>query len=108
MTPVEIEQIAMNFRAKGLHSSWNELIEFSNEVVAVLVEAYQTLLKDSASLGIIPSANTEKTNLLVQDRLAKALISLTSPTQVARWESEVLGSSRAMPATDGTSLHDNK
>ena len=49
MTPVELEQIPTKMRATGLHSSWNELIEFSNDVVGGLVEAYQTLLKDSAS-----------------------------------------------------------
>jgi len=30
MTQAELEQIAREVRAKGLHSSWNELIEFSN------------------------------------------------------------------------------
>jgi len=103
MTPAEMEQIAMNFRAKGLHSSWNELIEFSKDVVGGLVEAYQILLKDAASSGSIPSDNTEKMRLLVRDRLAKALTSLASPSHVARWESEVLGGSYTMPATISTS-----
>ena len=103
MTPVELEQIATKMRATGLHSSWNELIEFSNDVVGGLVEAYQTLLKDSTSSN---GDNKEKIGLLVRDRLSKALISLASPAHVARWESEVLGSTCTVPATVGTSIHD--
>ena len=105
MTPAEIEQIAMKMRATGLHSSWIELTEFSSGVVGGLVEAYQALLQDSASSGSIPSDNIEKMHLLVRDRLSKALISLTSPAHVARWESEVLSSSCAAPATIDTDIH---
>jgi hypothetical protein len=100
MTPKELEQIATKIRATGLHLSWNELIEFSNDVVGGLVEAYQTLLKDSASSN---GDNKEKICLLVRDRLSKALVSLTSPAHVARWESEVMGNSRTVPPTVGTS-----
>lgn len=99
MTPVELEQIAMKMRATGLHSSWRELIEFSNDVVGGLVEAYQTLLKDSASSGSIPSDKAENMNLLVRDRLAKALTYLASPAHVTRWESEVLVGSSTTPVT---------
>jgi hypothetical protein len=102
MTPVELEQIATKIRVTGLHSSWSELIEFSNDVVGGLIEAYQTLLKGSSSNG----DNKEKICLLVRDRLSKALISLTSPEHVARWESEVLGNS--CTATIGTTIHDTK
>jgi hypothetical protein len=105
MTTAELEQIATKIRATGLHSSWSELIEFSNDVVGDLVEAYQTMLKDPASSN---GDNTEKMYLLVRDRLSKALISLTSPEYVAKWESEVLGSSITTPATAGTSIYDTK
>ena len=105
MTTLEIEQIAAKIRATGLHSSWNELIEFSNDVVGGLVEAYQTLLKDSASSN---GDNTEKMYLLVRDRLSKALVSLTSPAHVARWESEVMNNNYIAPATVSTSSHDTK
>ena len=88
MTLVELEQIARKMRATGLHSSWSELIGFSQDVVGGLVEAYQTLLKESVSSS---GDNMEKIYLLVRDRLSKALVSLTSPAHVARWESEVLG-----------------
>ena len=103
MTQAELEQIATKMRDTGLHSSWNELIGFSNDVVGGLVEAYQTLLKDSASSN---GDNTEEKYLLVRDRLLKALVSLASPAHVARWESEVLGSTCTVPATVGTSIHD--
>jgi len=105
MTPTEVEQIAKKIRATGLHSSWNELIVFANDVVGGLVEAYQTLLRDSASSN---GDNTEKIHLLVRGRLSKALVSLTSPAHVARWESEVLSSSCTVPATVGKSIHDTK
>ena len=105
MTPAELEQIATKMRATGLHSSWNELIEFSNDVVGGLVEVYQTLFKDSASFN---GDNKEKIGLLVRDRLSKALISLASPAHVASWESEVLGNSCTESATIGNSIHDTK
>ena len=38
MTQAELEQIATKMRATGLHSSWNELIEFSKDVVRVRLE----------------------------------------------------------------------
>jgi hypothetical protein len=105
MTPVELEQIATKMRATGLHSSWNELIEFSNDVVGGLVEAYQTLLKDSTSSN---GDNKEKICLLVRDRLSKALVSLTSPAHVARWESEVMNNNYIAPATIGKSTLDTE
>jgi len=71
-------------RATGLHSSWNELIEFSNDVVGDLAEAYRALLKASASSN---GDNAEKIYFLVRDKLSKALVSLTSPEYIARWES---------------------
>ena len=103
MTPVELEQIATKMRATGLHSSWNELIEFSNDVVGSLVKAYQTLLKDSASSD---GDNKEKICLLVRERLSKALVSLTSPAHVTRWESEVMNNNYIAPATIGKSTLD--
>ena len=92
-------------RATGLHSSWNELIEFSNDVVGGLVEAYQTILKDSASSNV---NSPEQAYPLVRERLFKALVALASPAHVARWESEALGNSCAVPATVVTSSNDNK
>jgi len=88
MTPAELEQIAMKMRDKGLHSSWNELIEFSNGIVGGLVEAYQALLRNSVASDIKPSIGTRELHMMVQGKLAKALTVLTSEAQVARWESE--------------------
>jgi len=92
MTQVELEQVAREMRARGLHSSWNDLVEFSDRVVGGLVDAYQALLRDSASSDRIPLTNTNNVRTIVQEKLVKALASLTSQSQVARWESEVLGS----------------
>ena len=92
LTQADLEQLARQMRARGLHSSWNELIEFSDGVVGGLVEAYKALLRDSTSLGSTPSSNSKDVQLMVRDRLAKALTLLTSEKQVARWDSEVLGS----------------
>ena len=105
MTQAELEQIATKIRATGLHSSWNELIEFSKDVVGGLVEAYQALLKASASSN---GDNTEKMYLLVRDRISKALVSLTSPAHVARWESEVMNNNYIAPATISKSTLDTE
>ena len=105
MAPAELEKIVAKMRAMGLHASWNELIEFSNDVVGNLIEAYQTLLKDSASYN---RKSTEKMHLLVRDRLSKALVSLTSPENVARWESEALGNSNTELTTIGKSILDTE
>ena len=102
MTQAELEQIAREVRAKGLHSSWSELIEFSDGVVGNLVDAYQALLRNSGSLGSISSSNTEDVQLMVQDRLAKALTLLTSEAQVASWKSEVLGIDYTVPGRETT------
>ena len=88
MTQAELEQIARQVRAKGLYSSWNELMEFSDCVVVSLVDAYQALLRNSVSSDITPSASTSDLHMLVRGKLAKALTVLTSEMQVARWESE--------------------
>ena len=88
MTRAELEQIARQVRVKGLHSSWNELIEFSDCIVVSLVDAYQALLRNSVGSDGTPSTSTSDLHKMVQGKLAKALASLTSEAQVARWESE--------------------
>ena len=97
MTQAELEHIAREVRAMGLHASWSELIEISDGVVGGLVDAYQALLRKSASLNITSSSNPEDVQLMVKERLARALTLLTSQAQVARWESEVLGSDYTVP-----------
>ena len=49
MTNTELEQVARQVRAVGLHSSWNDLLVFSESVVGSLVNAYQVLLRNSES-----------------------------------------------------------
>jgi hypothetical protein len=95
MTQAELEQIARDMRARGLHSSWNELLVFSESVVGGLVDAYQALLRDLVSSGNILSANPDHLQVLIKEKLRKALISLTSRPQVARWESQAMGSKNA-------------
>jgi hypothetical protein len=92
MTQVELEQIAREVRARGLHSSWNELLEFSESVVGSLVDAYQALLRNSVSSGNMLSANASDLRVLLQEKLGKALVSLASREQVAKWGSEASAS----------------
>jgi hypothetical protein len=94
----DLEQLARQMRARGLHSSWNELLVFSESVVGSLVDAYQAFLRNPVSSGNILSANPGDLQMLVRKKLRKALISLTSQTQVTRWESEALGTDTSVPA----------
>ena len=97
MTQAELEQIARDMRARGLYSSWNELLVFSESVVGGLVDAYQALLRNSVSSGNMFSANPGDLQVLIKEKLGKALASLTSQAQVARWESEALGTDTSVP-----------
>jgi hypothetical protein len=90
MTQVELEQIAREVRTRGLHSSWNELLEFSDSLVGSLVDAYQALQRCSVSSGTILSTNPSGLQVLLHEKIGKALLSLTSQEQVAKWESEAL------------------
>ena len=96
----DLEQLARQMRARGLCLSWNELLEFSESVVGSLVDAYQTLLRSSVSSGDILSANPSDLRVLLQEKLGKALVSLTNQEQVAKWELEALASN--IPDIPGT------
>ena len=52
MTQVELELVARETRARGLHSSWKELLTFSEDMAGSLVDAYQALLKSMARSDI--------------------------------------------------------
>jgi hypothetical protein len=91
LTHTEVEQLANQIRAIGLHSSWNELLDFSQSVVGNLVEAYQALLKYSGTPDVGLSDPRWQVPVIVKKNLNKALTSLTSETQVLKWESEILG-----------------
>lgn len=82
LTQTDLENAARQMRDRGLHSSWIELIEFSRCTVGSLVDAYQALLRSSAC--------SDDLQVTLKDNLARALTSLTSESQVARWESEAL------------------
>lgn len=98
MTQAELEQIAREARARGLHSSWDELLKFAESVVGSLVDAYQALLRKSVSSSSRLSADADDLRVLVQEKLAKALTSLTTLAQVAKWEVEAL-------SRDTTAMH---
>jgi hypothetical protein len=88
MTQAELEIVARGIRGRGLHSSWTELLAFSNDVVSTLVDAYQALLRNTVPSGKISSSDTIKVQNFVRDKLVTVLTVLTSEAQVARWESE--------------------
>jgi hypothetical protein len=89
MTQGELERVAREMRTRGLHSSWEELLVFSKDVIGSLVSAYQVLLK-SMTLSDNTSNDIIYVRKVIRDKLARALTLLTSEAQVARWESEVL------------------
>ena len=91
LSQTDLEELATQMRARGLHSSWSELLEFSGSVVGSLVDAYQALLRDSVSSNML-SVNPGDLRVLVQEKLGRAPALLTSKEQVARWESEALTS----------------
>jgi len=90
VTQGEVEQVAREIRNKIMHSSWNELIEFTEAVVGNLVEAYQILLKSLVLLDNTLPIDSGDLKILSEGKLGKALMSLTSPEQVAKWRSEVI------------------
>ena len=90
MTQAELELVAKKMRTRGLHSSWDELLTFSKDVVGGLADAYQAVLKSTAKSDKVSSTNPDNVQKVVRDKLAAALTVLTSEAQVARWESDVL------------------
>ena len=100
MTQTELDSIARKIRDRGLHSSWEELLTFSEDVVGSLVNVYQALLKSLALSNIIASDDLGDTQNAVRDKLARALVLLTSEAQVARWESEVLAGNQEQNRKD--------
>jgi len=81
-------------RTKGLHSSWEELLVFSKDVVGSLVSAYQVLLKSMTLSDNASSSDVIDVQRVIRGKLARALTLLTSEAQVARWESEALAENR--------------
>jgi len=90
MTQTELELVARGVRARGLHSSWDELLTFSKDAVGSLVDAYQALLRSTAKSDKISPSDPDDVQKVVREKLAAVLTLLTSRAQVARWESEVL------------------
>jgi hypothetical protein len=90
VTQAELELVAREIRARGLHSSWEELLTFSKDTVGSLVDAYQTLLRSTAKSDKVSSSDSDDVQKMVRDKLAKVLTLLTSEARVAKWESEAL------------------
>ena len=99
MTQGELERVAREMRTRGLHSSWEELLVFSKDVIGSLVSAYQVLLK-SMTLSDNASNDIIDVRKVVRDKLARALTLLTSEAQVARWESEVLAGNQEQESVE--------
>ena len=100
MTQAELDSIARKMRARGLHSSWDELLTFSEDAVGSLVDAYQALLRSTAKSDKVSSSDPDDVQKVVRDKLAKALTLLTSEARVAKWESEALTENNR-PGTQG-------
>ena len=90
MTQAELELVAREMRDRGLHSSWNELLAFAEDVVGSLASAYQTLLRSMAESNTVSSTDPDNARKMVKDNLVKALTLLTDEVRVAKWESEAL------------------
>jgi hypothetical protein len=88
LTQSELEELANQMRWRGMHLSWNELMEFSQSVVGALVDAYQAVLRDSECPQGKLTERRSGSPAIVKTQLARALKSLTSETQVTKWESE--------------------
>jgi hypothetical protein len=88
VTQAELELVASEIRARGLHSSWDELLTFSKDTVGSLVDAYQALLRSTTKTDEVSTSVPDDVQKMVRDKLAKALTLLTSEARVAKWESE--------------------
>ena len=100
MTQTELELVARGVRARGLHSSWDELLTFSKDAVGSLVDAYQALLRSTAKSDKVSSSDPDDVQKVVRGKLAKALTLLTSEARIAKWESEALTENNR-PETQG-------
>jgi len=90
VTQAELELVAREIRDRGLHSSWDELLTFSEDTVGILVDAYQALLRSTAKSAKVSSSDPGDVQKMVRGKLAKALTLLTSEARVVKWESEAL------------------
>jgi hypothetical protein len=91
MTQTELEQIARQLRDIGLHASWSELMVLADSVVGNLVDVYQTLSRNSLASNDTSLTLDNNVYMTLQDKLSKAIASLTNEEMVARWRSEACG-----------------
>ena len=91
MTQTELEQVATHIRDIGLHASWNDLLAFTDNVVGNLVDAYQTVVGSSSATNVVLSPAPDNVYMTLQEKLNKAIASLTNEEMVARWRTEACG-----------------
>lgn len=91
MTQTELEQIARRIRDIGLHASWNDLLAFADNVVGSLVDAYRIAVGSSSSANVLLSPAPDNKYVILQEKLSKAIVSLTGEEMAARWRSEACG-----------------
>jgi len=109
MTQADLELVAREMRARGLHYSWDELLTFSRDLVGSLVDAYQVLLKSLGKSDKVSSINRDGAQKLVIDKLSAALVLLTGKAHVAKWESEALaGNILGTAKAEGSGLKESR
>ena len=91
MTQTELEQIARHLRDIGLHASWSELMVLADSIVGNLVDAYQTLVRNSLASHNTSLTSDSNVYITLQGKLYKAIISLTNEEMVAKWRTEACG-----------------
>ncbi len=91
MTQTELEQVARRLRDIGLHASWNDLLALADNVVGNLVDAYQTVVGSYSTTNVVLSPAPDNVAMTLQEKLYKAIVSLTNEEMVARWRTEACG-----------------
>lgn len=88
MTKAEAEIIAREIRSRCLHSSWNDLVAFWQDVLDNLESAYRAAVRRTAANQHVSSEHSSELQPTVKDKLATALSQLAGEKQVARWYTE--------------------
>ena len=72
MTQEDIEAIAREVRTRALHSSWSELVEFWQDIIGSLENAYRASVRSTAAFRHVSSAEADDMQRVVRDELAEA------------------------------------
>lgn len=104
MTQGEVEFIVREIRTRCLHSSWNDLVGFWEDVMDNLEGAYRAAVQNAASLDRMPSAHYNDIQRIVRDKLAIALSHLAGERHVTRWNAEAREGIESPPVSKGEIL----